>query len=118
MVVKSLNDGVVVNKFKFMMRAKNCPFFNVTCIHVLSIQIRIGQYLHVFPFSQLEVFAENHHLKPQLCHQKVDSSLTLTGMWNCECAVRPPRSKRAAIPEEGTARAIFPFDLTVAKIVL
>lgn len=39
-----------------------------------------------------------------------------SGSLNVECAVLPPSKSVAAIPDEATANAIFPFDRTLAKI--
>ena len=46
-----------------------------------------------------------------------DSSETGMGILKWECAVHPPDSSSAAIPDEATANAIFPIPQTVAKAV-
>ena len=48
----------------------------------------------------------------------VENSSSLNGILNRECAVLPPLIKSAAIPEEATANAISPHNLTFASIVL
>ncbi|PKB99246.1 hypothetical protein RhiirA5_300345, partial [Rhizophagus irregularis] len=48
----------------------------------------------------------------------VEFSNNLIGILNLECAVLPPFSNNAAIPDEATAIAILDSDLTLAKIIL
>ena len=48
----------------------------------------------------------------------MEFSCILIGILKQECAVRPPGKRRAAMPEEATARAICPFKRTFASKVL
>src|SRR5215216_7834354 len=48
----------------------------------------------------------------------VEDSFSLRGILNRLCAVLPPFIKSAAIPEDATATAILPDDLTVDSRVL
>ena len=45
----------------------------------------------------------------------IELDVNLKGILNLECAVRPPGSSKAAIPDEATAKAIFFCDLTLAN---
>ncbi|KAG2609219.1 hypothetical protein PVAP13_4KG010216 [Panicum virgatum] len=46
----------------------------------------------------------------------VVSSVMFNGMWNLECAVLPPWSRRAAMPHDATASTIFPSDRSFVVI--
>ena len=48
----------------------------------------------------------------------VESLSTLSGIRKIECAVIPPSSRDAAIPDVATAIAILPSDLILASNVL
>ncbi|PKY53315.1 hypothetical protein RhiirA4_327445, partial [Rhizophagus irregularis] len=50
--------------------------------------------------------------------EQVESSCKLKGILNRECAVRPPGKRREAIPDEATARAIYPFKQIFASKML
>ena len=57
--------------------------------------------------------------KSELCFiEQVESSWILIGILKQEWAVRLPGKRSAAIPEEATARAIYPFKRTFASKVL
>ena len=57
--------------------------------------------------------------KSELCFiEQVKPSWILIGILKQEWAVWPPGKKSAAIPEEVTARAIYPFKRTFASKVL
>ncbi|XP_065637346.1 uncharacterized protein LOC136070814 [Quercus suber] len=119
MTVKSLSDGVVVNKFKFMMRIHCKHQLQSLIVHTAALPSEKGQEL---PFLEC-------NLHPCIEHPNQDWTISsrlpffTTGSI---CRKSPPKtttlppkgSNRAAIPEEATARAIFPFDLIAAKIVL
>lgn len=46
------------------------------------------------------------------------SSVKVIGIWNRECAVRPPGISNAAIAEDATGTTRFSFDLNADIIVL
>ena len=66
--------------------------------------------------SKVVSFIKSPRCVPFRTLQTVVASISM-GILNRECAVLPPSSRVAAIPEEATARAIFPVDLTLARTV-
>ena len=49
--------------------------------------------------------------------EQTESACMLIGILNLEWAVRPPSNSIAAIPDEATARAMSPDDLTLARSI-